>query len=155
MRKKLVIGALLAVSLTACGNSSEEKVDNVHTGELFSLEILGFDGERIGSFHIEILDSDAERAQGFMYRTEMANDKGMLFIWEQPKHYMMWMKNTNLPLDMLFIRDDIVLDIALGAIPHSEARVGGTVSVDKILELPAGRVEALGIQVGHTVRYSR
>ena len=153
MNKNFIVSAILAVSLTACESSTEDKVETVHSGLLTPLEIHGFDNEVVGAFQVEVADTYEERAQGLMYRTSMANDRGMLFVWERPHFYKMWMKNTEISLDMLFIKHDTILDMALGTKPHSLEELGGVVSVDKVLELPAGRVEALRIQVGHTISY--
>lgn len=153
MSKHLVGSLFLTCALVGCGNSSEAKQASAHDGIFYDLTIKGVEGENIGAFKVEIADEGKERAQGLMYRTQLDDDKGMLFIWDEPHRYMMWMKNTNISLDMLFIKDQTILDIALGTVPHSEEKIGGMATVDKVLELPAGRVKALGIQVGHTIHY--
>jgi uncharacterized membrane protein (UPF0127 family) len=90
-------------------------------------------------FAIELATDDAQREQGLMYRTRMAADAGMLFLYPHEQPVAMWMKNTNLPLDMLFIAaDGHVRNISERAVPQS-------------LELNAGTVERLGIKPGDKV----
>lgn len=138
--------------LAGCGAEQQAKDVSVHDGMLYPLEIRHSSrpGE-VSFFQVEVANEPEEWRQGLMHRTHMDANKGMLFIWDSSDHKAMWMKNTHIPLDMLFIQNETVLDIVLGAVPFSEETVGGHVRVDKVLELNAGTVEEYGIQVGDKV----
>jgi uncharacterized protein len=113
-----------------------------------SLKIVEADGSA-HLFHIELADTDAEREQGLMYRPDMADDHGMLFDFGTTRNVMMWMKDTKLPLDMLFITSDYkVATIAKNAVPYSQDIIYSKVPVAYVLELKAGTVDRLGIKVG-------
>jgi uncharacterized protein len=103
-------------------------------------------------FTIELATDEAQREQGLMYRTRMPADAGMLFIYPHEQPVAMWMKNTNLPLDMLFITaDGHIRSISERAVPQSLAIIPSEGPVKAALELNAGTVERLGIKLGDTV----
>ncbi|MDF2999443.1 MAG: hypothetical protein K0R27_5080 [Xanthobacteraceae bacterium] len=104
--------------------------------------------------NIELAVTPAERAKGLMYRTQLAPDAGMLFDFEVDQPVYMWMKNTYIPLDMLFIRaDGRVASIATDTTPLSTETISSGGPVRAVLELPAGTVRAKGIAVGDRVRH--
>lgn len=104
--------------------------------------------------NIEMAVTPAERSKGLMYRTELAPDAGMLFDFGVEQPIYMWMKNTYIPLDMLFIRSDgRVASIATDTVPLSTETISSGVSVKAVLELPAGTVRAKGIAVGDRVEH--
>jgi len=106
------------------------------------------------AFDIEIATTTAERAKGLMYRTELAPNAGMLFDFETDQQVYMWMKNTYIPLDMLFIRaDDRVASIAANTTPLSTQTIESGAVVRGVLELPAGTAKAKGIAVGDMVKH--
>ena len=106
------------------------------------------------SFVIEIVDTIESRAQGLMFREEMAEDAGMLFIYEEPRRVTFWMKNTLIPLDMLFISyDGVVLNIKENATPLSEDIIPGGTGVLQVLEINGGLVQELGLGIGAQVRH--
>lgn len=126
-------------------------------GPLTPLVILGRDGRR-HAFRVEVADTDAARAQGLMYRREMPADQGMLFDYGagQPQEVAMWMKNTFIPLDMLFIRRDFTIaNIAERTVPHSTASIFSDGPVRAVLELNGGATARLGIKAGDTVQHAR
>jgi len=103
-------------------------------------------------FAIELATDDVQREQGLMYRTRMAADAGMLFIYPHEQPVAMWMKNTNLPLDMLFIAaDGHIRNISERAVPQSLTVISSEGAVKAALELNAGTVERLGIKPGDGV----
>ena len=105
-------------------------------------------------FTVEIAVTADERAKGLMYRTELAPDAGMLFDFAVPQPVYMWMKNTYIPLDMLFIRaDGRIARIAADTTPLSTRTIESGEPVRGVLELPAGTAEARGIGVGDMVRH--
>ena len=108
-------------------------------------------GERI--IRAEVARTPAQQAQGLMFRTEMGPDEGMLFPYEDNPHELsFWMRNTVLPLDIIFIAPDRrVLNVAANAVPYSEDRVLSDGVAAAVLELNGGRAAALGIAPGDKV----
>jgi uncharacterized membrane protein (UPF0127 family) len=103
-------------------------------------------------FIVELATNDEQRARGLMFRKQMAPDHGMLFDFGQARRVTMWMENTILPLDMLFIRKDgIITHIRENAVPYSRDTIDSRHPVNFVLELNAGRTKALGIRVGDKV----
>ena len=104
------------------------------------------------AFSVEVARSTQQQAQGLMYRRDMAADHGMLFDYNPPRRVAMWMKNTFLPLDMLFIAfDGRVARIAQRTLPQSLDMIDSAGPVRGVLELNAGTVARLGIAVGDRV----
>jgi len=103
-------------------------------------------------FQVEVADTPEARGRGLMFREELAPDHGMLFIFPRRERVAMWMRNTPLPLDMLFIDDDgRVRQIAERTVPYSEATISSRRRVRYVLEVPGGTAERLGIEAGATV----
>ncbi|MFD2262529.1 DUF192 domain-containing protein [Lacibacterium aquatile] len=110
-------------------------------------------GKRV-TFQVELAESPEQRAQGLMYRKSMAPDAGMLFVEPGEREQLMWMKNTLIPLDMLFIRaDGTIHSIHERAVPRSEATIASRGAVKSVLELNGGTVSRLGIKPGDKVIY--
>jgi uncharacterized membrane protein (UPF0127 family) len=106
------------------------------------------------SLDVEVAVSDEQRARGLMYRRSLPSGSGMLFDFGVAYDVRMWMKNTYVSLDMLFIRSDgRILNIAERTTPLSTATISAAGPVRFVLELPAGSAKRLGIaagdQVGH------
>ncbi len=117
-----------------------------------TLEIAGKTGVHV--FSIEIAENDAERAKGLMYRKELLEGKGMLFDFKREQDVSMWMQNTYIPLDMLFIRGDgRILTIAENTEPMSTRIVSSGGAVRAVLEVIGGTVRKLGIAPGDRVAH--
>ncbi|WP_426126241.1 DUF192 domain-containing protein [Pararhizobium sp. PWRC1-1] len=113
-------------------------------------------GGQIHKFTVELAVDGDQRAHGLMDRRHMPRDRGMLFDFAQTRQVMMWMKNTYLPLDMLFInKDGKVETIKENAVPLSEAIIDSRVPVAFVLELNGGTVRRLGIAPGDVVDNAR
>ncbi len=107
----------------------------------------------IERFDIEIARTEAQRSRGLMYRAELAPDAGMLFLFDPVREASMWMRNTFVALDMLFIAPDgRITGIAANTTPMSDAVIASGVPVRAVLELAAGTAARLGIKPGDTVR---
>jgi hypothetical protein len=102
----LVIALVMALSVAACRGSDEPSVGSSPTGSLprGTVTIGSASGERI--FRVEIAETDADRQRGLMFREELDPDAGMAFLFESPVNGSFWMKNTLIPLDMIFINGD-------------------------------------------------
>ena len=104
------------------------------------------------TFRVEIARSPQEQAQGLLFRTEMGPDEGMLFPYDPPRVLSYWMKNTVLPLDLVFIGPDYrVINVAADAVPYSEESILSDAPAIATLELNAGRAKELGIVAGAKV----
>jgi uncharacterized membrane protein (UPF0127 family) len=105
-------------------------------------------------FTIELATSPEDRAQGLMFRQELAPDAGMLFLYAADQPITMWMKNTLIPLDMLFIAGDgRILNIAERTIPGSLAAIPSAGPARGVLEVNGGTAARLGIKPGDRVVY--
>ncbi|MGB0629963.1 MAG: DUF192 domain-containing protein [Alphaproteobacteria bacterium] len=109
-------------------------------------------GEKTHKFRVELALTHKQQMQGLMFRRNMAADAGMLFLYKREAPIAMWMKNTYLPLDMLFIaRDGKIVKIAERTVPLSEATISSGGAVIAVLELNAGTASRLGIKAGDRV----
>ncbi len=109
-------------------------------------------GETEHVFSIELANDPDEISYGLMNRESMDDDKGMLFDFGQPRDPAMYMKNTLIPLDMLFILPDgTVQMIARNAVPGSLRTISAGVPVKSVLELNGGQAATLDLQPGDTV----
>ena len=105
------------------------------------------------AFTVELAVTPRQREQGLMNRREMAPDHGMLFAFGETRQVFMWMKNTYLPLDMLFIgKDGKIRSIKENARPLDESIIDSKGPIDYVLELNGGTVKRLGIRTGNRVQ---
>ena len=105
-------------------------------------------------FDVEVMRDDAGRMRGLMFRRTMAPNHGMLFDFERSEPVAMWMKNTYLPLDMVFIRaDGTIARVAADTEPLSTAVIPSAEPVLSVLELNAGTAAKLGIRPGDRVEH--
>jgi uncharacterized protein len=118
-----------------------EKLDIVTTAGVVTLDV-------------EIADTPARQALGLMYRTELPERRGMLFTHTPPRKTSMWMRNTYIPLDMVFIRSDgTVHRIEAMTEPHSEEIIESDGAVAAVLEIAGGAAKRLGLKPGDQVRH--
>jgi uncharacterized protein len=144
--RKLILAALFLLAALA----PSEALVHFDTSTL-SIDTGG--GNR--GFTIELALSPEQQQQGLMFRRTMAADAGMLFIFQKTGDTAFWMKNTLIPLDMLFIAEDgHIADIHERAVPMSEASIPAKFPVKAVLELNGGTVARLGIKIGDLVHYS-
>lgn len=109
---------------------------------------------RTHEFVVEVARTPQEQAMGLMHRQSLAPDRGMLFPYDPPQVASFWMKNTLIPLDIIFIRPDgTITRIAERTEPMSLAPVPSFEPVSAVLEIPGGRASELGILPGDTVRW--
>lgn len=109
-------------------------------------------GDRV--FNVELVDTPAARARGLMFREFMPNNQGMLFDFRIDQTVSFWMKNTLIPLDMIFTdRDGVILHIHQNAIPGDETPIPSGVPVRAVLEINAGLTQFLGIKVGGRLKH--
>jgi uncharacterized protein len=117
-----------------------------------TLKLLTAQGTQV--IDVEITDTQEEKAQGLMFRTRLDDKSGMLFFYEQPQEITMWMRNTYIPLDMVFIRaNGTVHRIETRTEPLSEDIIASRGDVTACLELAGGAAERLGLKAGDRVEH--
>lgn len=115
------------------------------------IETLDFSG----ILAVEIADTPSMRERGLMFRHRLAEDRGMLFLYESVQPVAMWMKNTYIPLDMIFVRaDGTIANVVADTVPHSLDTIQSGEPVLAVLEVAAGGAERLGIGPGTVIRHS-
>jgi uncharacterized protein len=130
----------LAAPLTACANGAGDAAEA--NMAVVTIDMAGTQHR----FSVEVARTAAEQAQGLMNRTSLPADGGMIFPFPKPKFASFWMKNTFIPLDMIFIRADGSIDrIAENTIPESLEPVVSGGEVSAVLELAGGTAARLGI----------
>jgi uncharacterized membrane protein (UPF0127 family) len=106
-------------------------------------------------FTVEVAKTSEQQAMGLMYRVKLAPDRGMIFPFDPPRVASFYMRNTLIPLDMIFVRPDGSIEsIAANTIPYSEESVLSEEPVAAVLEIAGGRAAELGIKPGDTVEWS-
>ncbi len=106
------------------------------------------------SFSVEIADDEAERAQGLMFRESLARGAGMLFVYPEPQTAAFWMKNTLIPLDIIFLdQTGRVIQIQANAIPGDLTPLPGGDNVFAVLEINGGLAARYGISIGSEMRH--
>jgi uncharacterized membrane protein (UPF0127 family) len=105
-------------------------------------------------FNVEVARTASQQERGLMFRDTIAPDAGMIFPFDPPQPASFWMKNTRIPLDLLFIRaDGTVSSIAAMAKPYSLDLIPSGEPVAAVLEIAGGRAAAGGIAAGNRVRW--
>lgn len=105
-------------------------------------------------FTVEIAETTRQRSRGLMFRESLAPDQGMLFVYPGEQEIRMWMRNTLIPLDMLFVAlDGTIVSIAADTVPLSEEIVSSGAAARGVIELAGGTARRLDIQPGDKVRH--
>ena len=146
-----------ALALCACGSGGQRSSDAeaVAPSGLDQIPLTIQMAGRAHPFVVEVARTPNEQAQGLMHRTELAANRGMLFPFNPPKLAAFWMKNTLIPLDMIFVRADGSIDrIAENTVPQSLEPVASGGMVAAVLELPGGTAAELGIDETASVRWN-
>jgi uncharacterized membrane protein (UPF0127 family) len=148
IRRRFLLAAPLALAAAgACAQGNEIKF------ERSSLVILS--GGRELRFDVELALNDAERARGLMFREKLGAYEGMLFDFHREAPVSFWMKNTLIPLDMIFIAaDGTIRHVHANAVPRSEESIpSGGHAVRGVLEINGGSARLLGIKPGDVVKH--
>lgn len=151
----LMRGLLLAAALAlapACKSGGQTAATASAPASAASVAIDT--GERKVSFRVEVAVTPEEHARGLMYRSKLATDAGMIFVFDEPSVQRFWMKNTLIPLDMIFIgKDRKIVGIVEDATPETESeRMVGAPS-QYVLEIGGGLSARLGIKRGEPVDF--
>jgi uncharacterized membrane protein (UPF0127 family) len=112
------------------------------------------DGDDRLQFRVEVVDDEAERSRGLMHRESLPRFAGMLFVYDSPQPVAFWMRNTLIPLDMLFFDGAGRLTrIKENAVPHDETPIVGGDAIRYVLEINGGMAAELGIEPGAEIRH--
>ena len=105
-------------------------------------------------FNVELAITERQQAQGLMYRRHLSPNAGMLFDYKVPKLITMWMKNTFIPLDMIFIDSDgQVIKIVERTIPLSKSVITSDKKARAVLEVNSGTASKLGLRLGDSIKH--
>ena len=105
---------------------------------------------------VEVAGNEAERQHGLMFRRHLPENQGMIFLFDREREITMWMKNTYIPLDMVFIGDDWrVVHIARDAEPLSTDVISSVQPASRVLEIAGGQASKLGLKTGDAVSLQR
>lgn len=146
MMRRWLVASLLA--LAACGAGEDEVLFSPGVVELRN-------GERSVEIQVEIAENAAAHERGLMFRDALDEGHGMVFVWPQAGNVAMWMKNTRMPLDMVFARDGAVTGVVAWAKPFDETPLSPGESSDFVLEIPGGYAAKTGIGSGWRVTLRR
>jgi uncharacterized membrane protein (UPF0127 family) len=150
-------GAVLAAAAALMGCSPQAAVPAPPERSAAGLEQVPLTIRSSGKTHrftVEVARSPQEQARGLMNRQSLAPDRGMIFPYDPPQPVGFWMKNTRIPLDMIFIRTDgTIASIAANTVPLSLDMVPSVEPVAAVLEIAGGRSAELGIKAGDTVEW--
>jgi uncharacterized protein len=153
---------LLATSCTAANSSRSADAQGCSPGEpredsaagLRQIELCVESGGKTHSLVVEVAEGWQQQQRGLMFRTELADNRGMFFPFDETRTASFWMKNTVIPLDIIFIRaDGTIENIEEDTIPYSTFPVLSTGPVIAVLELRGGLTGEVGIAAGDKVRW--
>lgn len=159
----IALGLLLAMTASglnsglvfAEGDGQEAGRSAVEPQSLETSTLIILSGAKTHSFIVELADESNERRVGLMFRNSMDEGHGMLFLYDQPQRVAMWMKNTFISLDILFLQQDgVIINIARDAEPGSLSQIASKGRVLGALELNAGTSERLGLKPGDQVLHA-
>lgn len=159
-----VVAAVACAGLALAGcraepasNASQPPIASRHAESGLDLVGLEIDsGGRTHRFVVEVARTAEQQARGLMFRRSLGPDEGMIFPFPSPRPASFWMRNTLIPLDMIFIREDgTIARVAAETVPHSEESVTSGEPVAAVLEIRGGRAAELGIAEGDRVAWPR
>lgn len=149
----MAMGVAACSSLSGASSSDGASASSPQTG-LETVPLTITQGTTVHRFTVEVAATEEQQARGMMFRTGVPAGTGMVFPFNPPRFASFWMKNTLIPLDMLFVRADGTIDrIAENTVPESLEPVGSGGEVIAVLELDGGTSARLGITESAIVRW--
>ena len=145
----------MMASLAACQPSASNAVElGKSPAGLEQVPLTITSGGGLHRFTGEVASTSEQQAMGLMYRNKLSPDRGMVFPFDPPRDASFWMRNTLIPLDMIFIRaDGSIANIEANTVPYSEEPVTSDGPVMAVLEIAGGRSAELGIKPGDKVEW--
>lgn len=144
-RSLVVLGCIVGFVVSACAQSSKLPV--------VEGRFLTATGSETPTLRLEVCSNDGERAMGLMYRRSLPRDAGMIFVFPEERQNSFWMKNTYIPLDMVFVGQDLKVVGILHDVPplNQLPRTVGKPSM-YVLEFAAGTMRRLGVEEGSLLK---
>ena len=137
------MAVLVALRSTADTNCTHERIS------------IYFKTQQQAKFCVELAINNEERQRGLMFRKGMELSDGMMFVYERPQSVSFWMKNTSIPLDIIFADEaGVITKIFENARPFSTASIFGGYDVQYVLEINAGLAKSLDIKKGGLIKHS-
>lgn len=156
--KRTLASILIITTIVSCGDESKEpevETVNIEFKKEGNLQVLK-NGEVTRTIDIEIADTPYEWETGLMYRESMEDNQGMLFIYPNAAPRSFYMKNTYIPLDIIFLgADTTVVSFKENAIPRDETSIPSNAPAKFILEINGGKVADWNIETGDKMRFTR
>ena len=154
-----IILLVFAIILVSCKTESKQalKTETISFTKEGELAVLSSETDSIkANFDIEIAETDYETETGLMYRKSMKKDRGMLFIQPTESLQYFYMKNTEIPLDIIYINSGMkIVSFQKNAEPFNENTLPSNAPAKYVFEINAGLSEQLGLQVGDSISFSR
>lgn len=151
--------SLLILVLVSCRSETKRalKTETVTFTKEGELSIMETKTDSIkASFDIEIAETEYETQTGLMYRQSMKKDRGMLFIFPDVAMHSFYMKNTEFPLDIIYIDENQkIVSFQKNAKPYDESSLPSNVPAKYVLEINAGLSDQMGLQVGDSIAFTR
>jgi uncharacterized membrane protein (UPF0127 family) len=146
LRRRLLVFASLALAFDLSG---------VAASDAPRLEAIVIETDRASlDLTVEIADTPELRERGLMFRHRLGEGRGMLFLYERAQPVAMWMKNTYIALDMVFVRDNgTVSEIVRNTVPLSLETIQSGEPVKAVLEIAAGKADLLGLKPGAVIKH--
>ncbi|USD24156.1 DUF192 domain-containing protein [Flagellimonas marinaquae] len=155
---KIIVFTVVLI-LVSCKSESKQaiKTQTVSFTKEGELTILSEESEAIkASFEIEIAESEYETQTGLMYRKSMKENRGMLFIQPTESLQYFYMKNTEIPLDIIYIDSGMkIVSFQKNAQPFNEDTLPSNIPARYVFEINAGLSDKLGLQVGDSISFTR
>lgn len=159
INKGLIVVATITTLAFSCKEESKktiatETIDFTHEGDL-TIFLNSSDTVKT-KFNIEFAETDYETQTGLMYRKGMAINEGMLFIFPDERMHSFYMKNTEFPLDIIYIKENLkIASFQENAQPLNEDGLSSQVPIKYVLEVNAGLSQELGLSIGDSISFSR
>lgn len=149
----IVLGLLAALSSPAIAKAAPEGPQR-RAAPAATVPLTIHTAEGVRKFRVEVARTESEQARGLMFRDRLDANGGMIFPFKPPRPASFWMRNTLIPLDLLFVRADGVIGrIAANAVPYSLDTIDSGEPVAAVVEIAGGRAAALGIRSGDRIRW--
>jgi len=163
VRLKAAFAALAILATAACSPNPADTakpataaaVPAIHPESgLPVVSLTAWPGGQPHVFRVEVARTSAEQSKGLMFRRAMGADEGMIFPMNPSRLVAFWMRNTVIPLDIIFVgKDNRIVNIAADAVPYSETALPSMAPVIGVLELNGGRAAELGLKAGDRVEW--
>jgi uncharacterized membrane protein (UPF0127 family) len=158
--RRLALGLCFLLALASCaplsaqGLRPHEPLNPAKAQSLPTSPLTIESGAVRHAFTVELASTSDEQSIGLMHRNVLAADHGMLFYFEREQRMRFWMRNTFIPLDMIFVRaNGEIAAIAENTTPHSDMPVGPPQPMQAVLELAGGTSARLGLKPGAIVHH--